>query len=574
MTEIKENDNDQKEIEESKDLLKLPIDLGEEKYLLKIFPSKDNISIIFKLEKEKIETYYYYSKLDLKDFKQINKKFISDNNIYYAYIRLKEIIQNCKCSLEKQRMKIIIKFKKKNTEFSTIFTVRKKIVAQNRLNSKLVEQIQENKSKIKILKRQIAKLDKILQNKNDLIDTINTNIVKINNVVNNINNNNVTNIENNDLDNIKTNNISKSIENNKINNNNNTSSKEDENEEDEDLIKKLYKINEKENELLKQNLSLIKEYQQNEQEQESKRYISNNRKKKNKNKFKKIKLMLQPEENPQSQLSQDDTLFCFENIDVYKNKKIYETLIIFNAITILIIMYLLCSIFSLKSNLTFEKIKDQDLMKKLAFLSLLDDPISEDDMDGMRENIVDFQLKHNNDDDNPNTNQKIKYNYGKKRKEISLLCEEREKRYYKKHIRRRIHHRIKDINFELKYNSKEAYKYRSLYSNFKDISEILILIKNKNGKKIGLFSNNIILNNQDMDNMDDSDYVGYVYNNDQIYEVELKEFFENNGKYIQNIYDYLKSENLRIKKKHNNTSAKLLGDVEMFEIYQVKYFKY
>ena len=569
---MKENDNEQKEIEESKDLLRLSIDLDKDKYLLKIFPSKDNVSIIFKLEKEKIETYYYYSKLDLKDLKLINKKFNFDNNIYYAFIRLKEIIQNCKCMLEKKGIEIKILFKRENTEFSATFTVRKKIVTQNRLNLQLVQQIQENKSKIKILKKQIAKLDKILQNKNDLIDNINMDVDKINNVVNNINNNNGNNIENNYLDNFKKNIITSNVVNN-TKNNKNTSSKEEENE-DEDLIKKIYKINEKENELLKQNLSLIKEKQPNKQETDNKRYISNNSKKKNKNKLKKIKLIPE-EENSQNQLSQEETLFCFENIDVYKNKKIYETLIIFNAITVLIIMYLLCSIYNLKSNLTFEKIKDQDLMKKLAFLSLLDDSSADDDMGGMRENIVDFQLKHN-DDDNSNTNQKFKFNFGKKKKEITLLNEEREKRYYKKHIKRRIHHRIKDINFEIKYNSKESYKYRSIYSNYKDLSEILILIKIKNGKKLGIFSNNIILNEieQDFDTEDDNDYVGFVYNNDQIFEIELKEFFENNGKYIQNIYNYLKSESLRIKNRYNNTSARLLGDVEIFEIYKVKYIRY
>ena len=572
MMDIKENDIEQKEMEESKDLLRLSIDLEKEKYLLKIFPSKDNVSIIMKLEKEKIETYYYYSKLDLKDLKIINKKFNFDNNIYYAFIRLKEIVQNYKCILEKEGMEMKILFKRENTEFSATFTVRKKIVAQNRLNLQLVQQIQENKSKIKILKKQITKLDKILQNKNDLIDNINTNIDKINNIVNNINNNN-GNIENHYLDNFKKNIISSNIVNN-TKNNKNSLSKEGENEdEDEDLIKKLYKINEKENELLKQNLSLIKENQPNKQEQENKKYITNNNKKKNKNKLKKIKLI--PEEENKNQSSQEETLFCFENIDVYKNKKIYETLIIFNAITVLIIMYLLCSIYNLKSNLTFEKIKDQDLMKKLAFLSLLDDPSVDDDMGGMRENIVDFQLKHN-DDDNTNNNQKFKFNFGKKKKEICLLNEEREKRYYKKHIKKRIHHRIKDINFEIKYNSKESYKYRSIYNNYKDLSEILILIKIKDGKKLGIFTNNIILNEieQDFDTEDDNDYVGFVYNNDQIFEIELREFFENNGKYIQNIYNYLKSESLRIKNRYNNTSARLLGDVEIFEIYKVKYIRY
>ena len=43
--DIKENDVAIKEIEESKDMIKLKFNLKEENYLLKIFPSKDNIYI-------------------------------------------------------------------------------------------------------------------------------------------------------------------------------------------------------------------------------------------------------------------------------------------------------------------------------------------------------------------------------------------------------------------------------------------------------------------------------------------------------------------------------------------------
>ena len=184
MTEIKENDNDQKEIEESKDLLKLPIDLGEEKYLLKIFPSKDNISIIFKLEKEKAQTYYYYAKYDFRAFKQINKKFNTDQNIYNVFLRLKEITQSSQCNIERKSMKIDIYFTWKNTEFSVNFTVKKKIVAQNRLNFQLIELIQENKAKIKVMKKQLAKFDKLIQNKNEIIDNINNQVDKITSTVN------------------------------------------------------------------------------------------------------------------------------------------------------------------------------------------------------------------------------------------------------------------------------------------------------------------------------------------------------------------------------------------------------
>ncbi len=54
-------------------------------------------------------------------------------------------------------------------------------------------------------------------------------------------------------------------------------------------------------------------------------------------------------------------------------------------------------------------------MKKFAFLSFLEDN-EEDDMEGMRENIVDFQLKHNFDDNINNTNKKMKYSFPRKKK--------------------------------------------------------------------------------------------------------------------------------------------------------------
>ena len=46
----------------------------------------------------------------------------------------------------------------------------------------------------------------------------------------------------------------------------------------------------------------------------------------------------------------------------------------------------------------------------------------------------------------------------------------------------------------------------------------------------------------------DSDYVGYAYNNNKIYEIELKTFFDKYGDYLQNIVDFLKNEKMRIKK--------------------------
>lgn len=106
-----------------------------------------------------------------------------------AFNRLKDITQNITCKLEKESLKMKIYFLKNNSEFTTLFLLRKKIVDQKRLNLLLEEEIQENKSKIKNLKKQVTKLDKIIENKNGLIDKIDDNISKLKNEINDLNNN-------------------------------------------------------------------------------------------------------------------------------------------------------------------------------------------------------------------------------------------------------------------------------------------------------------------------------------------------------------------------------------------------
>ena len=543
-------------IKESKDLLELKIENDNIKFLLKIFPSKDNISLIFKLEKEKIQTYYYYAKYDLDDFKQISKKFDKEINIKSVYYRMKDIIINQICKLEKNGLSYKVHFIKKSKETTAVFTLRKKIVSQERLNDLLLVQIQNDKNIIKNLKKQIAKLDKNIQNKNDIIDRINNNLNNITDVVNNLNTK-----------------IIEAENNTKI-----TPSKEN-----DDEIKKTYPINKEENELLKKNL-ITQEKKQPEiiDDTVGKRYVSNNRKKKNKQKNGKNGNNQNKDENNKNKTKNEDTFLCFDN-DVYKNKKAYEFLIIFNFICILIVMYLLCSIYALKSNLAFDKIKDQDLMKKVTLLSLLDDG-SEEEIGGIRDNIVDFNLKNDDNDnsaDNSNNNKnnerplRIKYIKAKLRdnKEISLLKDEKDKRFFKKDIRKKIHKRVRDVKFELKYNSEEEYKYHNFYNNYRDMNEILLLLSNKKGKKFGIFSNNIIFYQKNQDSRDCS-YSGYIYKNDRYYDMNYKEFMQSYGAYIQNILNFLKNEHLRIKKKSYSSSfgsRQLLEDVDMFEIYEIKY---
>ena len=543
-------------IKESKDLLELKIESDNIKFLLKIFPSKDNINLIFKLEKEKIQTYYYYAKYDLDDIKHISRKFSQEINIKSIYYRMKDIILNQICKLEKKGLTYNVHFIKKSKETTAIFTLRKKIVAQERLNDILIVQIQNDKNIIKNLKKQIVKLDKNIQNKNDIIDRISNNLNNISDVVNNLN--------------------AKIIE--AENNSKITPSKEN-----DDEIKKTYPINKEENELLKKNLiTQEKKQPENNDDTVEKRYISNNKKKKNKQKNSKNGNE-NKDENNKNKTKNDETFFCLDN-DIYKNKKAYEFLIIFNFICILIVMYLLCSIYALKSNLTFEKIKDQDLMKKVTLLSLLDDG-SDEELGGIRDNIVDFNLK-NDENDNSGENGiggrserplRIKYIKAKLRdnKEISLLRDEKDKRFFKKDIRKKIHRRVRDIKFELKYNSEEEYKYHNFYNNYRDMNEILLLLTNKKGKKFGIFSNNIIFYQKNQENRECT-YSGYIYKNDRYYDMNYKEFMQSYGAYIQNILNFLKNEHLRIKKKSYSSSygsRQLLEDVDMFEIYEIKYAK-
>ena len=100
------------------------------------------------------------------------------------------------------------------------------------------------------------------------------------------------------------------------------------------------------------------------------------------------------------------------------------------------------------------------------------------------------------------------------------------------------------------------------------MNEILIIFKTKNQQKFSVFSNNILLKNQFVFS-NNVDYIGFVYNNDQINEVDLSTFHQKYGQYLYEIYKFL--EYIKNKNTHNNISYELLGDIELFEIFHVKY---
>ena len=73
-----------------------------------------------------------------------------------------------------------------------------------------------------------------------------------------------------------------------------------------------------------------------------------------------------------------DTIFCFDSNDPAQNKKIIELLIILNIVTIIIVLYILSSVYNLRSNLEIDKLREDDYGNRLAYLSFVDDSGDDD----------------------------------------------------------------------------------------------------------------------------------------------------------------------------------------------------
>ena len=344
--DFRENDTDSKEIQINTDFIKIPIYYKDEKYTIKINPSKDNNTINFKLEKDKIQTYYFYDKFDMRDFKQKNKLFINDKNIKDIFIKLKDICKKYFINLEIKGNKICIIFKNIDTNIVFKFALKKKIVKQERLNPLLEEQIGDNKAKLNILKNQMIKCDKSLHIKNDILNTINTSLPNLNSILNNISIINTSNNIN-ALNTASTKNSSSNESNSENNSNNNN---EDEYQD---------AMNDSDN--------TGQYYQNTNQKQDSTNNNNNNKKdaKDNKN---------NNTNNNNSNNSNNnnlDTFFCFEKNDPSQNKKIIELLIIFNVVTIIIVLYMLSSVYNFR--LDFENIdeNEEDDDNKYTYLSFV-----------------------------------------------------------------------------------------------------------------------------------------------------------------------------------------------------------
>ena len=537
-------ETEQEKKDKAKNMLKVPLNLDKDEYLLKLYLSEEKNSIIFKLEKEKTFIYFYFEKYFLHDFKQKSRIFMIDYSITQILAHLKKLIAKNKTEIilenkEVNIMNIIIKNEIDNYVLN--FEVKKIILAQNQLNPKLVEQIQENKVLIELLKQQYSKLSKELQIKNDLINNFNNDIANIKKSKNEININ-YTNIINNNINNIN------NIQN--INNNLNNNDKK-ENEEKKEINKeekKEEKMEEKKEDISNNNNNNNK----TENKLEDKRYISNNRKKKNKKNNKKIKFYYGNNQNKNNQNNnksqEDNSIFCFENVEIIGNKKIFELLVVFNVIMILIILCLIGSIYSIKSNLEYEKVLEEEFMNKLSYLNGLND-YGDDDY-GHGPGIGDWDQSD------------------------FLFENEQQKLYFKEELISKENNKIKDIEFILKYKSSRDGKNDSDFlKSCQGYEHNLLLIRNDKGQKFALVSKNfqeVLKGNK----MGDSkkfkkNFVLYNINKHDIFEYNFtKNLEEIYNAFMKALFSYLND-----KIEFEDSRMNILGRIVEIELYELKYIK-
>ena len=369
--ENKENEKESNETIISENNIKIPIYLNGEKYIINIYPSKDNINIIFKLEKVKIITYYFLAKFDLKDFQKINKIFIFDKNINDIFTSLNLLCRNYIINLESKNKeyKMIIVFQSKENK-KIKFTLFKKIVSQEKINPLLGGQIEDNKIKLNILRNQIIKIEKSSKLKNEIISKIKVSLSNINNKLNNISTINLNNLNiSNSTVSTKNSSSIETISNPE--NNNNINKIEDDYPEEKDIKK------EKEKEI--------------EKEKEKDKNTQNTQNKKEKEK-----------DNKNANNNNNNTFFCY---DSSQNKKIIEFLIILNVVTILIVLYILGSNHNLRINLEFEPQYYESDNERLGYLSYMDNSRNNDNFRDIFQENLDMQK---NMDEGGITNSKVK----------------------------------------------------------------------------------------------------------------------------------------------------------------------
>ena len=184
--------NEEKSKVEENDFIKVSQKIDEIIYDLKIYFSKDKQSIVFKIVQDNIQTYYYYEKFQLFELKNNYKRFNNLNTLTDIYQDIKSIVDKYTPKFEIESLnKFKVSFVN-NSEIIFELTLRKKVLCQNRLNALIITQLEENKSKIKSIKKNSNKIEKSIKEQNDIINDINTKIEeldeKIENVIKEINN--------------------------------------------------------------------------------------------------------------------------------------------------------------------------------------------------------------------------------------------------------------------------------------------------------------------------------------------------------------------------------------------------
>ena len=178
--------NEEKSKDEEDDIIEVSQKTDETTYFLKIYYSKDKQSIIFKVEQENTQTYYYYEKYQLSDLKKGNNKFNKMNTLTEVYQNIKLISDKSTSKFEiESSNKIKISFLDKSQTLLD-FTLRKKVISQNRLNSIIIRQLEENKTKIKSIKKNTNKIEKNINEQNESINDINTKMETISEKLENI----------------------------------------------------------------------------------------------------------------------------------------------------------------------------------------------------------------------------------------------------------------------------------------------------------------------------------------------------------------------------------------------------
>ena len=285
---------------------------------------------------------------------------------------------------------------------------------------------------------------------------------------------------------------------------------------------------------------------------EDKRYISNNRKKKNKKNNKKIKFYYGNNQNKNNQNNnksqEDNSIFCFENVEIIGNKKIFELLVVFNVIMILIILCLIGSIYSIKSNLEYEKVLEEEFMNKLSYLNGLND-YGDDDY-GHGPGIGDWDQSD------------------------FLFENEQQKLYFKEELISKENNKIKDIEFILKYKSSRDGKNDSDFlKSCQGYEHNLLLIRNDKGQKFALVSKNfqeVLKGNK----MGDSkkfkkNFVLYNINKHDIFEYNFtKNLEEIYNAFMKALFSYLND-----KIEFEDSRMNILGRIVEIELYELKYIK-